>query len=76
MAQITLYLDDETESKMKRASREAGLSMSRWVVGLIQERTDDDWPPSVLSLAGSWADFPELDEIRSSEGVDVPRESF
>lgn len=76
MPQITLYLDNETESKMKEAARDEGISMSRWVAKTIRERTSNSWPESVLSLEGAWTDFPELEELREAEGKDVPREPF
>jgi hypothetical protein len=78
MAQVTLYLDPETESKMKAAAKAAGVSQSRWVAGLIQEKTSTQWPESLVKLAGSWSheDFPSLEEIRAGMGEDVPREPF
>ncbi len=74
MGQVTLYLDQETEKKMKAAAGAAGVSSSRWVVGLIREKTADEWPASIVELAGAWPDMPSLDEIRATEGEDVPRE--
>ncbi len=74
MGQVTLYLDSETEKKMKAAAGAAGVSNSRWVRGLIREKTADEWPQSIVELAGSWPDMPSLEEIRSDEGDDVPRE--
>ncbi len=74
MGQVTLYLDSETEKKMKAAAGAAGVSNSRWVAGLIRERTDDEWPAAIVELAGAWPDMPNLEDIRSGEGEDVPRE--
>lgn len=76
MSQITLYLDDDSQEKMKEAARAAGVSQSRWVVDLIRARTAQAWPSSVVDLAGSWADMPEVDELREGAGKDVPREAF
>lgn len=78
MGQVTLYLDPETESKMKAAAKSAGVSQSRWVAGLIQEKTATRWPESLARLAGTWSgdDFPSLEEIRAGVGEDVPRESL
>jgi hypothetical protein len=74
MAQLTIYLDDETEERMKRAAEEAGLSRSRWVAEVIREKTTSEWPESFRRLIGTWGDdFPELDEIRRGLGEDVPR---
>lgn len=73
MAQVTLYLDPETEEKMKAAARAAGVSNSRWVVELIREKTALEWPESVRRLAGAWADFPTAEELREGLPDDVPR---
>lgn len=76
MAQVTIYLDEQTEKRMDRSAKEAGLSRSRWVANLIRERTATEWPESFRRLAGTWKDFPEVEEIREGLGEDVPRESF
>ncbi|MGD2114304.1 MAG: CopG family transcriptional regulator [Acidobacteriota bacterium] len=76
MAQVTIYLDDETEARMKRAADEAGVSRSRWVAEVIREKTATEWPESVRRLAGAWEDFPEVEELRAGLGEDVPREPF
>lgn len=74
MAQVTIYLDDETEERMKRAAEEAGVSRSRWVAEAIRERTATTWPESFRGLVGSWGDdFPEVEEIRKELGEDLPR---
>jgi hypothetical protein len=78
MGQVTLYIDSETEEKLKAAAKAAGVSQSRWVAELIREKTATEWPASVVQLAGAWAedDFPSLEEIRKGLPLDLPRESF
>ena len=72
MGQVTLYLDSQTEAKMKAAAKAARTSLSRWVVNLIREKTAVEWPPSIARLAGAWADdFPTLEEIRGREQEEV-----
>lgn len=73
MAQITLYLDAETERKIRRAAREAGISRSRWVSDAIRRRLGEDWPESFMKLAGAWKDFPTADELRKGQGRDTRR---
>jgi hypothetical protein len=73
MSQITLYLDVETETRLKSAAKAAGVSQSRWVADLIREKTATDWPASVARLAGAWTDFPTAEEIRAGLGKDTPR---
>ena len=76
MGQVTLYLDVETEARMKEAASAAGVSQSRWLADLIRERTANEWPDSIAALAGSWADMPTAEDLRQSPGEDVPREPF
>ena len=74
MGQVTIYLEEEIEKKMVDAAKSAHLSKSKWIAKLIQDKVANEWPQSVVELAGSWEDFPTLDEIRSSEGKDASRE--
>ena len=76
MAQVTLYLDEDTETKMKSAAMASGVSVSRWVANLIREKTAERWPDAVAEMAGSWEDAPEAEELREGEGDDTPREPF
>jgi hypothetical protein len=74
VAQVTLYLDEETIERVRRAARASGLSQSRWLAELVREKTARQWPDAVRELAGAWGDFPEAEELRRSEGRDVERE--
>lgn len=76
MGQVTLYLDPETEERMKVAAKAAGLSQSRWVAEVIREKTATEWPASIASLAGAWEDFPSLEELREGLPEDLPRASL
>ena len=76
MSQITLYLDEDTATRMKQAARSEGMSQSQWVARLIRERTSKEWPATVVAMAGAWADLELAEEIRTSAGVDVEREPF
>jgi hypothetical protein len=75
MGQVTLYLDSQTEERMKAAAKAAGTSQSHWVATLIRERTATVWPPSIARLVGAWEDdFPTLEEIRGEEREELARE--
>lgn len=76
MGQMTIHLDTETERVMKAQAKAAGISPSRWLVGLIREKVGQQWPSSVVKLAGAWKDLPETEEIRAAMGEDVARESI
>jgi hypothetical protein len=77
MGQVTIYLDNEIEKKMKHAARANQMSVSKWVADLIREKISTQWPQDVANLAGSWKeDFPSLSEIRSTQGEDSEREAL
>jgi predicted transcriptional regulator len=78
MGQVTIYLDNETESKLKRAAKSSHLSVSKWIASIIKEKITTEWPQDVINLAGAWKDkdFPSIDEIRSNPGQDMEREEL
>jgi hypothetical protein len=66
MGKVTIYLDSETEEKLKKITRKQGISKSKWISALIQEKTVSTWPESISKLAGAWADIPMAEEMRIS----------
>jgi len=77
MGQVTIYLDNNTETKMKEAAKSSQLSVSKWVAMIIEEKIATEWPQDIVKLAGSWKnDFPTIEEIRSNLGHDHPREAL
>ena len=76
MGQITIYLDETTESRLKASAKGSGLSVSRFIANLIREKTATEWPSSVVQFAGAWADFPEAEELRADPPGDEPREKL
>lgn len=74
MGQVTIYLEEEIEKKMEAAAKSAHLSKSKWISLVIQEKINNEWPHSIAEMAGSWNDFPELEQIRSGRNEDIPRE--
>ena len=74
MAQVTIYLDAEAASLVRKAAKSAGVSQSRWLADLIRRRTAREWPETVRRLAGAWAEVPSAEALRRGEGSDVRRE--
>jgi hypothetical protein len=64
VAQLTIYLDDAAERRVRAAARKSRVWVSRWVAELTESRTRADWAPEVRELAGVWPDFPGLQEVR------------
>ena len=76
MGQVTIYLEEEIEQKMAAAAKSARLSKSKWIAQLIREKVANEWPQSIVDMAGAWEDFPDIEEIRSKQGKDAKRESL
>lgn len=76
MGQVTIYLDSRTEDKLKMAVEKTGISKSKWISEIIQEKTSCTWPEHVKRLAGTWSDMPTAEEIRNSAGIDADREAL
>ena len=74
MSQVTIYLEEEIEQKMVLAAQSANLSKSKWIAQLIQDKVANEWPQSIVDIAGSWEDFPTIDIIGANIGKDAERE--
>ena len=76
MAQITLYLPDDVESKARKAARAQKKSVSRWIADQIKHNFEKSLPQSWIDAAGAFPDFPQVEDLRKGYGEDARRESF
>jgi hypothetical protein len=76
VGQITIYLDSEIEKKLRAYVKSTHLSQSKWIANLIEEKIRNEWPGSVIKLAGAWEDIPTAEDIRQTEGIDIKREEI
>ena len=76
MSQVTVYLDELTDKKLRQAVEQSGLSKSQWITRLIKEKTATEWPEVVREMVGEWQGAPEQEEIRDTAGKDLPREEL
>ena len=76
MRKITIYLEDDLLLQVKAATKAAGVSQSQWIAEAVRGRIRKEWPAAVRALAGAWADFPDVEEIRKQQAPDSPREPF
>ena len=69
MVRKQLLLTREQNAKLKAAAAASGRSegelvreaIDQWLVARRSE--EDDWKKGLMSLAGMWADYPEIDQI-------------
>lgn len=76
MGQVTIYLDDELEERMRATTQALKVSNSKWIADLIREKLTNEWPAEVRELPGAWSTFPTLEEIREPQVTDITREEL
>jgi len=74
MAQVTIYLPDEVESKARKAAKAHGKSVGRWIAEQVVQSLEEAWPQGVLDAAGAIPDFPDTRGLRRGYGPDARRE--
>lgn len=74
MPQVTIYLDEDTEKRAKKAARAEGVSLSKWICDSLRQKTESTWPKAFLDLAGAFPDFPTLEDLRRPDRADAGRE--
>lgn len=78
MSQITLTINEETESVIQQLAQSENLAPNQWLSQFVEQQINQHqgWSPEVKALAGSWDDFPSLQDIRGGYGADDVRESL
>jgi len=76
MAQVTIYIPNDLESQIKAMASSLNISISKFISTLLEQKVQNEWSYSSRKLAGSWDDFPTLQEIRANQGKDAQREEF
>jgi hypothetical protein len=76
MAQLTIYLDEESIKKFEAAASLEKSSVSKWAKSRLIQSLECQWPPDYFSLFGALAEnnlqaAPKLDFAQ-----DAPRESL
>lgn len=73
MAQVSLYVDDAKLAELREEATERGISLSRYVGQIIDERrASTKWPPGFFELYGSVTDetFVEPDDVSIEASLD------
>ena len=77
MAQVTIYMNDKVEQKVKKLAKSMNLSISKYISSVLEQKTADSWDSDIKNLGGAWNQFSSIEEIRSNVSVeDAPRESL
>ncbi len=77
MAQVTIYMNDKIEQKVKNLAKSMNLSISKYISSVLEQKTADSWDMDIKNLSGTWSQVSSIEDIRSNESVkDAPRESL
>ncbi len=59
MPQLHLYVNDEVAAEINRRAQAAGVSVSRFLARLVQERAQSGWPENWFDrVPGGWRGDP------------------
>ena len=74
MRHYNLYVDEDTDRRMRAAARKERSSLSKWVRKTVKRALDDPWPAGFLKALGSLedSDLQRPDQGRFED--DAPRE--
>ncbi len=76
MGQITIYLDDKSLTKVKRAAKLEKSSVSQWAKKRLNAAIDTIWPENYFSVFGSLSDIQFERPDQPSMEHDIPRDLF
>ncbi len=76
MAQVTIYMDNNLESQVKDMAKNAGVSISKYISKVLEQKVGTHWDKDIKNLAGSWNDFSTIEELRGCQATDIKREEF
>lgn len=66
MAQLSLYVGEETLGSLREEARRAGVSISKYAATILEARSRGcGWPAGWGELFGSSPDFPSVEQIRA-----------
>jgi hypothetical protein len=77
MSHLSIYLDRETETLVRKAAKKNSLSMSKWIARQLKKSAQDEWSESFKNLAGSIPEMPLIEDIRKGfRSNDARRETW
>ncbi len=76
MAQVTIYISSDLESRIKTMASSLNISISKFISKTLEQKVQNEWSHDSRQLAGAWHDFPAFEELRDYQGSDLPREEF
>ena len=76
MAQITIYIPNDLEKKIKKKSKELNISISRFITNILEQKIQNSWSSETKKLAGAWSEFEDAKILREVKAKDIKREEF
>jgi hypothetical protein len=54
MGQVTIYLPDEVERRVRRDAKRAGKSLSAFIADRVEPEAPTGWPKEFIEVLGTW----------------------
>lgn len=74
MAQLTIYLDENSIHRIEAAAEAEHISVSRWVKARLIRSLDGEWPAGYFALEGALEECDLRMVAEPNPAYDVPRE--
>ena len=71
MAQMVIYIENETKQKIEKAAKASHKSASKWVTETCLKQLDEEWPSSFIDAYASVSD--DSFDVSRQAGEDAPR---
>jgi hypothetical protein len=76
MPQISLYIDEDTLTKVERRARQGNISVAKWVGKSIKKSISDEYPAGFFELFGALKSIPFERPPQGKFEDDCLREQF
>ena len=76
MPQVSLYLNEKTYAKVRKAAETEAMSVSKWVAERLKNAMAEDWPDGYAKLFGCIADDSFQAPKREAFTSDANREAL
>lgn len=74
MAQLTIYIDEDSIKRIETAAARENSSVSGWVKKRLLQSLEDTWPKEFLAVLGALSESDLQRPVEPETASDAPRE--
>ncbi len=70
-------MDSNLEENVKKLAKSTGVSISKFISNILEQKVSSSWDNDVRKLSGSWSDDTAFsEELKYHKASDIKREEF